>query len=70
MAMEPEYYIVAFDMGQGSFPWRWELRRHSSPMSVRIGSSGYLSRLAAEYAGKRELEELLRALAKEESRRG
>jgi hypothetical protein len=69
MATEPDYYIVTFDTGQGPFPWRWELRRHSSPMGIRIGSSGYKSQAAAEYAGKQQLDEFLNALAKEERQR-
>jgi hypothetical protein len=69
MATEPDYYIVTFDTGQGPFRWRWELRRHSSPMGIRIGSSGYKSQAAAEDGGKRELEEFLKALAKEDRQR-
>jgi hypothetical protein len=38
-------------------------------MGVRIGSGGYLSQAAAEYAGKRELDDFLKALAKEERQR-
>ena len=69
MATKPDYYIAAFDTGQGPLPWRWELRRHSSPMGVIVGRSGYQSQAAAEYAGKSALEEFLAALAKEERRR-
>jgi hypothetical protein len=35
-------------------------------MGVIVGRSGYQSQAAAEYAGKRVLEEFLEALAKEE----
>jgi hypothetical protein len=70
MATEPDYYIAtAFDTGQRPFSWRWELRRHSSPMGVRIGSGGYQTRTAAEFAGKRALEGFLKALAREERQR-
>jgi hypothetical protein len=69
MATEPDYYIVTFDAGQGPYPWRWELRRHSGPMGIRLGSSGYQSQAAAEYAGKRQLEDFLKALAKEDRQR-
>jgi hypothetical protein len=37
-------------------------------MGIRIGSGGYQSETAAEFAGKRELEKFLDALAKEERR--
>jgi hypothetical protein len=46
-----------------------ELRRHSSPMGVKIGNGGYQSRTAAEFAGKRALEDFLNALAREERQR-
>jgi len=69
MATKPDYYIDAFDTGQGPLHWRWELRRRSSPMGVIVGRTGYQSRAAAEYAGKSALEEFLTALAKEEKRR-
>jgi hypothetical protein len=69
MATEPDYYIFTIDTEPGPMRWRWELRRHSSPMGVIVGRSGYQSRAAAEYAGKRELENFLTALGKEERRR-
>jgi hypothetical protein len=38
MATEPVYYIATtFDTRRGPYSWRWELRRHSSPMGVKIG---------------------------------
>jgi hypothetical protein len=69
MATEQDYYIVAFNTGQAFFPWRWELRRRSSPMGVTVGRSGYHSRAAAEYEGKRFLEGFLRLLAREERKK-
>jgi len=68
MATEPDYYIVAIDTEKGPMRWRWELRRRSTPMGVIVGRSGYQSQAAAEYAGKRELQLFLNALAKEERR--
>jgi len=69
MATEPDYYIVTFDTDRWPYPWAWELRRRGRPMGVRVGSSGYQSQTAAEYAGKRALEDFLRAIAEEERRR-
>jgi hypothetical protein len=66
MAAEPDFYIVALDTGEGPLRWSWELKRRSSPMGVKIGDGGYQSQAAAEFAGKRALEEFLRALAREE----
>jgi hypothetical protein len=68
MATQPDYYIATIDTTQGHMSWRWELRRHSKPMGVIVGRNGYQSQAAAEYAGKRELEHFLNALAKEERR--
>jgi hypothetical protein len=69
MATEPDYYVATIDTQRGPMRWRWELRRHSSPMGVIVGRGGYQSQAAAEYAGKHELENFLTALAKEEGRR-
>jgi len=69
MTTEPDYYIAIFETGQRPHPWRWELRRRSHPMGVRVGRSGYQSQTAAEYAGKQALEHFQEALAKE-ARRG
>jgi hypothetical protein len=55
MAAEPDYYITTTNTGAGPFPWRWELRRHSRPMGVKIGAGGYQSQMAAELAGKHAL---------------
>jgi hypothetical protein len=68
MVTKPDYYIATFDTGERPYPWRWELRRHSSPMGVRVSRSGYQSQAAAEYAGKQALDDFLRALAQEERR--
>jgi hypothetical protein len=35
-------------------------------MGIKIGNGGYQSETAAEFAGKRALEDFLKALAKEE----
>jgi hypothetical protein len=69
MATEPDYYIATFDAGGRPHPWRWELRRRSSPMGVIVGRSGYQSQAAAEYAGKQFLENFLIAHANEKRRK-
>jgi len=68
MATEPDYCIVTRETGEGLHRWRWELRRHSRPMGVKIGAREYQSQMAAEFAGKRALAESLEELAKEERR--
>jgi hypothetical protein len=69
MATEQDYHIVAFNTGQAFLPWRWELRRRSSPMGVVVGRGGYHSKAAAEYEGKQALERFLKSLAIEERQR-
>ena len=69
MATEPDYYIVTLKTDQRPFSWRWEIRRHSQPMGVKLGAGGYQSQGAAEFAGERALEEFLIELPREERRR-
>jgi hypothetical protein len=47
-------------------PWRWEIRRHSKPMGIKLGTSGYPTQIAAEQAGKRALAQLLQDIMREE----
>jgi hypothetical protein len=69
MATKPDYYVFAFQTDKRPFPWHWEIRRHSKPMGVKLGSGGYQSQSAAEFAGKNALERFLIALCEEERRR-
>jgi hypothetical protein len=68
MATKPDYYIFAFRTDGRPFPWRWEISRHSKPMGVKLGSGGYQSQSAAEFAGKNALERFLVELSQEERR--
>ena len=70
MAKRPDYYIVNFGTDECPRSWRWELRRYSEPMGVKITEGGYESRTAAQDAGKIALENFLEALAKEKRLRG
>jgi hypothetical protein len=69
VAANSDFYIVTFDTGEEPLRWCWQLRRRSTPMGVKIGNGGYQSRSAAEFAGKRALEEFLKALASEERKK-
>ena len=68
MATRPDYYVVTSETDDRPNPWRWEIRRYSTPMGIKIGESGYRSQQAAEFAGKRALQEFLEQLAAEETR--
>jgi hypothetical protein len=48
--------------------WRWEIRRRSAPMGVKLNGEGYSSQRAAEEAGKQALATFLTALTSEERR--
>lgn len=69
MATKPDYYVATFDTGQGPHPWRWEIRRHSKPMGVKLGAGGYKSQGAAEFAGKTALESFFIELEIEQRRK-
>ena len=66
--MKSDYYIVTFQTDSATQSWHWEIRRSRSPMGVRVTEGGYQTKVAAEYAGKRELAKFLDLLAKEERR--
>jgi hypothetical protein len=69
MAPRSDYYIVTREIGAPPYPWCWEMRRHSRPMGVKVQVCGFQSQRAAEYAGRRALEQFLDDLEKEERRR-
>jgi hypothetical protein len=64
--MEPDYYVVTFKTGDRLSPWRWEIRRQSKPMGVKLGAGGYPTQIAAEQAGKQALAQLLQDITREE----
>jgi hypothetical protein len=68
MATKPDYYVATSETDSRPNPWRWEIRRYSKPMGIKIGEGGYRSQQAAEIAGKRAFQEFLEQLAAEETR--
>jgi len=62
-----DYHVVTVSNHSRS-AWRWEIRRRSAPMGVRLNGDGHLSQRAAEEAGKQALEAFLAALTSEERR--
>lgn len=69
MTTASEYYIATFENCGGAFNWRWELRRHSSPMGVKLGAGGYQTQAAAERAGQEALATLLQKIELEARRK-
>ena len=64
-----DYYIFTSRRGEHPDRWSWEIRRKSKPLGVKLTESGFQSEAAAQFAGKRALDDLLTGLAKEESSR-
>jgi hypothetical protein len=61
-----DYYV--FTSRRGDYPerWSWEIRRKSKPLGVKLTADGFQSDVAAQFAGKRALEDFLCELSKEE----
>lgn len=68
MAKKRDYYLTTSETDGRPNPWRWEIRRYSKPMGIKIGEAGYRSQQAAELAGRLVLREFLEQLAAEETR--
>jgi hypothetical protein len=62
-----DYYTVTMSDDCRSV-WRWEVRRRSAPMGVKLNGEGYSSQRAAGEAGKQALATFLNALTSEERR--
>jgi hypothetical protein len=62
-----DYYVVT-SSGERHNPWKWEIRRYSSPLLVKLSGGSFRSQLAAALAGKRELDQFMKLLAEEEER--
>jgi hypothetical protein len=61
-----DYYV--FTSRRGDYPerWSWEIRRKSKPLGVKLTADGFQSDVAAQFDGKRALEDFLCELSKEE----
>ncbi len=57
--------------GAGEHPerWSWEILRKSQPLGIKMTGDGFQSDTAAQFAGKRALEDFLSDLLKEEKRK-
>src|ERR1700730_11450385 len=63
-----DYYLVIFRRREQPERWSWEIVRKSKPLGVRLTADGFQSETAAQFAGRRVLEDFLIQLSKEERR--
>jgi hypothetical protein len=63
-----DYYVVTSRRGENPERWSWEIRRKSKPLGIWLTVEGFQSDAAAQFAGKKALEEFLDNLSKEERR--
>jgi hypothetical protein len=59
-----DFYIATIS-DESRFAWRWEIKRRSMPMGVKLVGDGYPSQRAAEEAGRHALANFLSALTSE-----
>jgi hypothetical protein len=63
-----DYYVFTSRRGDNPERWSWEIRRKSKPLGVKLTADGFQSDAAAQFAGKKALEDFLNNLSKEERR--
>jgi hypothetical protein len=63
-----DYYVVTSRRGEHPERWSWEIRRKSKPLGIRLTGEDFQSNAAAQFAGKKALEDFLDNLSKEERR--
>jgi hypothetical protein len=58
--------IVIFSSRRGEHPerWSWEIRRKSKPLGIKLSEDGFQSDSAAQFAGKRALEDFMSELTR------
>ena len=71
MAPDPvqDYYVITSRRGEHPDRWGWEIRRKTKPLGIKMTGDGFQSDSAAQFAGKRALEDFLADLSKEEKRK-
>jgi hypothetical protein len=59
-----DYDVVTSRRGEHPDRWSWKLRRKSAPLGIKMTGDGHRSDMAAQFAGKRALEDFLSDLSK------
>jgi hypothetical protein len=65
---QSDYFLFIAEDRSKPNRWSWEIRRKSKPMGAKVSATGFQSRQAAEFSGKRALSEFLIELSQEEKR--
>jgi hypothetical protein len=63
-----DYNVVISRRREQPERWSWEIVRKSKPLGVRLTADGFQSEGAAQFAGRRALEDFLIQLSNEERR--
>jgi hypothetical protein len=66
--LSKDYYVATSRRGEHPERWSWEICRKSKPLGIRLTGEGFQSNAAAQFAGKKALEDFLDELSKEERR--
>jgi hypothetical protein len=62
-----EYFVSITGVGKPP-EWRWEIKRPSKPLGIKLYANGFKSEKAAKLAGEKALSELLDGIAREQSK--
>jgi hypothetical protein len=60
-----DYFVVTQTYGRTLISWKWEIRRRSKPLGVRLCDGDYKTEQAAKLAGEKALNAFLEALTRE-----
>jgi hypothetical protein len=63
-----EYFVSISSAGKPP-EWRWEIKRRSKPLGIKLYSNGFKSENPAKLAGEKALKELVDGIAQEQSER-
>jgi len=61
-----EYFVSITSAGRPP-EWRWEIKRQSKPLGIKLYANGFKSENAPKLAGEKALRELLDGIAREQN---
>ena len=63
--LKNDYFVTTASYQRSYELWKWEIKRRSEPLGVRLYEDDFISEHAAKIAGETRLKELLDALWQE-----